>query len=151
MRALLIDPHKREIREVDHDFNSDYSLIKQLLGAGELGDKKAPLCAGPRFTRDVHSYVDDEGYYRPGQAWFWIKGYGNPLAGYCLIIGDSEEGDEAPLPDWFTIDRLATLVMWTDPGEAMINCPPVRVTTLGPDGPKVVGEYPIDFTDVRPL
>lgn len=150
MRAIIIDPHKREIREVDHDFHRDYTLIKQLLGSGELGGKRAPLTAGPRFTRDVCSWVDDEGYYRPGQAWFWIRGYGNPLAGYCLIIGN-EGPDVSPLPHWFTIERLATLVMWTDPGEARMNAPPVRVTTFGPDGPKVISETPIDFTDERPL
>lgn len=152
MRALLIDPFKREIREVDGPFKSDFTVIQQFLGSGELGGRRAPFCCGPRLARNVHTWVDDEGYFRPNQAWFFFKGYNSPLAGYCLILGD-DESDEADCPDFITPERIKSIVIWTDAADAAARIAPITVTSFDRDfsNPRVVSETPIDMTDIRPL
>ena len=74
MRAILVNPFKHEITEVDAEFNS-LTVLQSFLTEGKaVSDKKVGLTSGPRLGAEVHTYLDDEGYYRPNQAWFNLKG-----------------------------------------------------------------------------
>jgi hypothetical protein len=151
MRAILIDPHKLEIREVDDDFG-DFRVIKQYLAQGERGPLSAPLSTGPRLAAEIMTFCDDEGYYRPGQKWFTIPNATmSPLAGYYIVLGTDREGDTLLLPRYVTVDRVAAIVAWIDEDHARSIAPPITPTTIEPDGPRQLFSHPIDFSDVRPL
>lgn len=150
MRAIIIDPFKKEIREVD--FVGDFRMIQQFVAQGGPGPLQVTFCSGPRLAPDVMTWCDDEGYFRPDQAWFRLSGYPNPLAGYMLVIGSSGP-DEAPLRPDITAESLQRWVHWIDEKLAHQMAPPITVTTLGADmqPDKVVSETHIDFSDKRPI
>jgi hypothetical protein len=151
MRALIIDPFKRVVREAFANFE-DYRVIRQFVGAGELGPVQAPFSSGPRLHREIHSYVDDEGCYRPDQAWSRIDGYDCPLAGYVLILGDHGP-EETDVPPWLTTEDVAAAVDWIEPEEAQATFPPITVGRIDLSTGKVtpISSTPVDFTDIRPL
>jgi len=146
MRGILIDPFKREVRDVDGNWN-DYTVICRFLAQGALGPLHAPLCNGPRFAPDVRSYVDDEGCFRPEQAWFRLKGYPHALPGYLLLTGADGENEADVRPD-FLVKHLADITTWDTPEAAKADFPP---TTIGPLGGPPAHVIPVDFDDIRPL
>ena len=151
MRAILVNPFKREVTEVHADFNK-LAVLQNYLTTGtniNMTGNKACLCAGPRLTAEVHTYVDDEGYYRPNQAWFRLKGYNAPLAGYMLVLSSTDDGDERDLEAYVTVERLASLISYTDEQDAAATIPPITITGFG--GPNGVSyeEIPVDITHKR--
>lgn len=151
MRALLVNPFNRTITEVNADFNN-YKVIQSYLANGIAdSDKFVCMTMGPRLNNEVHTYLDDEGYYRPNQAWFRLKNYDAPLAGYMLVLSSTEDGDERDLESYVTADNLATQITYTDEQDAAATIPPITITSFGVNGPEVVGEYPIDITDKRAI
>ena len=83
MRAILIDPVKKVVTEVEYsgDFNQIYELIHAscFTMAGRVG-------------RDS-MYVDDEGLFDPKFGWFKWVSYPTPLAGYGLLMGTDRAGE----------------------------------------------------------
>lgn len=146
MRALLIDPFKKEVREVDDDFN-DFRTIKAYVAQGELGPLSVTFSQGPRFAENIHSFVDDEGCFRPEQAWFRLLNYPHALAGYCLILGTHFD-DEGPVPPWLTSEIMEAECVWVTPEDAKSDFPPVTIRQF--DG-TVVTSTPVDFDDLRPI
>ena len=88
MQAILIDPFKEDITEMDWD--GDCMSIAKILGC-----KWITGAYPPDMDHDV-IYVDDEGLYVEDQRYFFIEGYPHPLAGYGFILGTDEVGDAIP-------------------------------------------------------
>lgn len=100
MRAILIDPHAQTIAEVEHngDFRQIYELIKaECFTTIRLDDRNA-------------LYLDDEGLYKPEQAFFEFGTYPQPLAGRGLILGFNHAGETVPAT--ISIDTIMQNVKW---------------------------------------
>ena len=83
MRAILIDPAKQTVTEVDYD--GDYQSIYKLTDCTTF--------AVPYVLENEDAlYVDDEGLLNGPVNFFTIWGYPEPLAGKCLILGTDEDG-----------------------------------------------------------
>lgn len=84
MRAILIDPFTRSITEVE--YSGDYHDIYKLIDCDTF-------TIAPITHRGDGIFVDDEGLFKPDQAFFKHDGYPQPLAGCGLIMGCDEEGE----------------------------------------------------------
>lgn len=106
MRAILIDPFKREVTEVNTDSSLDdiYNLIK------------CDTITVVPWDEDHALFLDDEGLLlaEENQAYWRMIGSDQPFAGRGLIIGD-EYGDnrEATL----SALRVLTDIDFLDPEE----------------------------------
>jgi hypothetical protein len=101
MRAFLVNPYDRRVSQLD--FEGDYLEIRKTIGGHpfDAAYLNRPIEPHARLV----CYVDDEGYYRDGQKWWRFAGYPNPLGGLGLILGVTDEGDEADAPailSWVT-------------------------------------------------
>jgi hypothetical protein len=83
-KAILIDPFKRTVSEVD--WNGDYHHIYQLTDCDTFDVARIN-------AKGDGIFVDDEGLFKEEQAFFVYNGYGNPLAGKGLILGSDREGE----------------------------------------------------------
>jgi hypothetical protein len=153
MRAILVNPYKREVTEVHADFNKLNVLQSYLTNGTHESDKKVFITSGPRVTSEVHTYLDDEGYYRPNQAWFNLKGYDAPLAGYMLILSGTPEGYECGLANYVTMAGIESLISWTTEEKAATEIPPVTITGFKEFGgePTSYEEFPVDITEKREI
>lgn len=93
MKAILIDPVKREVRAVEHD-NSSYKNIAEAI--------HAELFTLVRINEVDSVFVDDEGRINGrGEVLGGFRLHGDnrrmyvDLAGYGLVLGSDEEGDAA--------------------------------------------------------
>ena len=107
MRAILIDPFKREITEVDYNgnFRQIYNYIH------------AECFTTVRVDETNHLFLDDEGLFQypdnqSEQKCFFFASYPNPLAGYALCLGCDEEG--STVPSSFDIELMRILIIWLD-------------------------------------
>lgn len=87
MRAILIDPVDRSIKEVE--LGDDYREIQRKLSYTDEYVTFTPLELNERNVM----YLDDEGLLKAGLRVFQWKGYMSPLAGRGLILGQDSEGD----------------------------------------------------------
>jgi hypothetical protein len=85
MQAVLIDPYKEEITNVE--YNGDYKQIYEHI--------KADCFTLVRLHDNDDVFVDDEGLLRVTKdtKFFMFNEYPQPLAGYGLILGNDEEGE----------------------------------------------------------
>jgi hypothetical protein len=88
MKAFLIDPFEREVREIE--WSANWQDISKILDCHTF----TVASIGHNLDDDT-IYVDDEGLYRDGQDFFAFVGHPNPLAGYGLLVGTDCEGDSA--------------------------------------------------------
>lgn len=84
MKAILIDPFTQSITEVD--YSGDYHDIYKLIDCDTF-------TVATINHRQDGIFVDDEGLFKTEQAFFWHKGYPQPLAGKGLILGCDEDGE----------------------------------------------------------
>jgi hypothetical protein len=92
MKAILIDPVNRTIREVDH--NGDYRQIYEYLSDKENGLNVETFTVVQ--IDDVNCiYVDDEGLLKDPRYFFNYHGYPQPLAGRGLVLGTNMEDGES--------------------------------------------------------
>jgi len=101
MKAYLIDPQEREIRQVDYD--GDYKSIYRLL------DIELFTVVELNEQRDV-VYVDDEGLLKDPVYFFTVEGYGQPLAGKGLVLGTDGEGET--VEPTLSLETLTQMVGW---------------------------------------
>lgn len=108
MRAILIDPFAREVREVQigEGLQPIYDQIKAdcftVVGLG-LGEGL---------------FLDDEGLFRSKQEYFALGGTGTPvLAGRGLILGSDSEGES--VDSRLDVERVRALVRWLSAAEAV--------------------------------
>lgn len=89
MRAILIDPELRQIREIEVE--DKLSAFKEALGLPEIGG------FGLAQYDDGFDYgwVDDMGLARglPVYAFKFMHAASQPIAGKCLIVGVDLEGE----------------------------------------------------------
>ena len=107
MRAILINPFAREIKEVD--YNGDYTKIYDLIDC-----KTFDVVAVPTGNDGI--YVDDEGLYKTKQAWFTYR-YSNhsmhknvQLVNKALVVGCDEEGDSTDATD--SVEGMRHRITW---------------------------------------
>ena len=87
MKAILINPKLRKIKEVEYSGN--YQDIQKLTEC-------STLTAIYPFDNEDTIYLDDEGLLKESNYCFTFKydnGYVQPLMGNALIIGANEEGE----------------------------------------------------------
>lgn len=86
MRAVLVDPYKKEITDVE--YNGDYKTIYPLI--------HCDIFTIVRLEDGDDVLVDDEGLLKLTRdtKFFMINTYEQPLAGYGLITGVNEEDGE---------------------------------------------------------
>lgn len=94
MRAILIDPYAKEIREVEH--NGDFREIYTLLTEPDIHE--VGTFSTVRLNRRDAVFIDDNGLYvaesRPEDVrFFQLAGYEQPLAGKGLVLGSDAEGE----------------------------------------------------------
>lgn len=86
MHAILIDPKAKTIAYIE--YNGDYKDIYRLIDATTF--------TTVRVNERNTLYVDDEGLFKPNQYYFaW--GPQEHLGGKGLVVGLTEEGDDAPV------------------------------------------------------
>lgn len=85
MQAVLIDPYKEEITDVE--YNGDYKQIYEHI--------KADCFTLVRLRDNDDLFVDDEGLLKvdANSKFFMLKDYAQPLVGYGLILGGDADGE----------------------------------------------------------
>ena len=107
MRAILIDPFAREIKEVDYD--GDYKKIYDLIDCTTFDVVNVP-------SGNDGIYVDDEGLYKTKQAWFTYRFNAHPmhkniqLVNKALVVGCDEEGESTETTD--TANAIKGRITW---------------------------------------
>lgn len=103
--TYLIDPHTQTISEVT--YRGEYKHIYELIDCDCYDAARIN-----RFGDAL--FVDDEGLFKDGQAFFVHADYPQPLAGKALVLGcDAEDGET--IPPTTTLDELRDKVMWVMP------------------------------------
>lgn len=119
MKAFLIDPFEKEVREIEWTANwRDISKILdcQHFDAAHFGSDNGDVI-----------YVDDEGLFREeGQQYFAFMGHPHPLAGYGLLVGTDAEG-ETVAPK-VSLDWVATKTFFL--GDMGDNPPRPQITVV---------------------
>ena len=109
MKAILIDPERKAITEVEYDGN--HRSINKLIDA-DLFDVV-------RISPDGDGiFVDDEGLYRQNHYWK-LDGCASPLAGKGLVLGVDAQG-ESISPQSTTIEKLEQLVHFINYKDAVV-------------------------------
>jgi hypothetical protein len=103
MRAILIDPFKREVSEIDIDPSLDNLYAT-------LGVEVITVL---RWSAKDALILDDEGLLKPREEmeYWWMKGAGQPFAGRGLILGD-EYGENRPASS--TLAEVRDMVKFVD-------------------------------------
>lgn len=83
MQAYLIDPADQTIETVHYD--GDWKTISYWINSDTFDVAS---------TEDLSIYIDDEGLFKPDQAFFTITGFPQPLAGRALVLGPPDEDGE---------------------------------------------------------
>jgi hypothetical protein len=102
MRAILVDPYKRQITEVDHD-----GTLSGIYAAIQVNT----ICSVRVNNHDI-LWLDDEGLLKEGVPVFWWGTCEHVLAGRGLVLGVDDEGETvgARIP----LDTVKGDVRWTD-------------------------------------
>ena len=109
MKALLIDPYERTIKEVKHagDLKSLYELL-------DCSMVEAPI----DYPNGDTLYCDEEGWVYPREflAGFMFPDWDYPILGKALIVGSDEDGrDVGCLSD---VDDFKNII-WKNHNEMM--------------------------------
>jgi hypothetical protein len=94
MRAIVINAQNRTI--TDTEIDGSLKSLQQIVG-GLI----EPVTQG--LDENHHCYVNEEGLLDDPQHFFMFRGGHQPLAGNGVILGSTEDGEEAPCTlalDW---------------------------------------------------
>jgi hypothetical protein len=100
MQAYLIDPHTKTTEAID--YSGDWRDVKTLIDCQYFDVVTTP--------EGLSIYVDDEGLYKNGQAFFAWKGLPVPLAGKALVLGPVDEEGETHECPWPAVEVACHLV-----------------------------------------
>ena len=105
MRAILINPNNKTVKEVDYD--GDYKSIYKLIGCSTFDIVRIPVGLDG-------IYIDDEGLYAKDQT-FWSYRYNGThapikLVNKGLVLGCNDEGDSIA-PD-STVEDIKKSITW---------------------------------------
>ena len=120
--GYLIDPHAKTITPVVLPLvvgNVPIREMYKLMDCDCVDIVHVPGTTSPRTSFDL--WVDDEGLYRDGQAFFYVTHVDGPayghrtLAGKALVLGSDDEGNSIGA----TVDMrtLAKRIVWAHPTE----------------------------------
>jgi hypothetical protein len=106
MKVLIIDPHLRTVTEAEHD--GGLEVIYKLLHCERI-EATAP---NKLHLHGDFLYVDEEGLLGDlsKQAFFYIEGQYQPLAGYGMVLGTTKYGDNAPALS--TVEDVLKVITW---------------------------------------
>lgn len=102
MKAILINPFEKSVAEVD--YSGDYHDIYKLIDC----DVFAVSSDG---ANDI--FVDDEGLLKDDltkQAFFWVSGMEQPLAGKGLVLSSDAEGET--IAATIDVETLTNRIRW---------------------------------------
>ena len=133
MKAILIDPARRVVEEVEYDkvgtlgkFVGGYITLAWQTEAGDV------------------IYVDDEGMLKPQGAYFrWTERPDEqPLAGKGILVGpETDHGDTYTIADpTMSVDEVTSKIIWLTReqvdawGKANASEPMISITTENDDG-----------------
>lgn len=91
VRAILIDPFKCKIEQIEHDA-SNYQKIYEVISHPTM-DVSSFERIQPDLASQDSVYVDAQGLLKPTERFFTINDYKTPLAGKGLILGANSEGE----------------------------------------------------------
>lgn len=102
MRAILIDPFKREITEIDIDPSLDN--LYTTLGVD--------LITVVKWDKTHALILDDEGLLKDKESmeYFWVAGSNQPFAGRALILGDEYGDNRAATLELSAVQSLVRFV-----------------------------------------
>jgi hypothetical protein len=104
-KTLLIDPFKQTITEVQ--YRGDYKHIYELI--------ECDTYDAARINKHGDAlFVDDEGLFKEGQAFFLHKDYPQPLAGKALLLGCRASDGETIAPTE-TLEELTANIQFVMP------------------------------------
>lgn len=131
MRAIIINPYARTIREIDHDGS---------LGAMYATIRCSTVCM-VRISPSDCLWLDDNGMLTEGKPVWYFGDYPNPLAGIGLILGVTMSGRnrDTRIP----VAQLMAIVKWTDL-ESTGRLEPSRMV----EGPIEHGGMQFDFASI---
>jgi hypothetical protein len=93
LRAIIIDPYEQTVTEGEHPAGDKPQDYYDAIGHSCRAITVVRL---PSHSGRQHMLVlDDEGLYVPGQRFFQLVGYQQPLAGRAILLGVTEEGASA--------------------------------------------------------
>lgn len=107
-KAILIDPFKCEITEVERDA-ADYTNIYPLLSHESMTVDHFDVV---RLDRGDGIFVDDEGLLKPCVRYFLWDGYPQQLAGRGLIVGSNDAGNATAVK--ITLDEVRRRVTFLE-------------------------------------
>jgi len=109
MKALLIDPYKQTITEVEH--LDDYKDIQKHI--------RAAMFDHVRIGENEGVYIADDGLLTANTStrFFMLSNWRYPLAGYGLVLGSDKYGESVSTQ--FTIDDLEQDIVWVSAFEAL--------------------------------
>lgn len=118
MKAILIDPVKREVRAFEYD-DSSYKNIAEAI--------HADLFTLVRINERDSVFVDDEGRINGrGEELGGFRLFGDAghvdLAGYGLVLGSDDEDDSADTT--LSVQYVTEHVVWLEPQWFKANPPP---------------------------
>lgn len=102
MRAFLINPAERSIRELDHGGG-----LKEMYSSLGCTDIEAV-----HFAEGLDVWIDGEGALVPDNPVFEFEGSEVRLAGRALLLGVGQNGESRPAK--ITLDEVRGLVRWTE-------------------------------------
>lgn len=108
MRAILIDPFERSVKEIELAPG-----IKAIYAAIQADC----FCTVNLDAEGDAIYLDDDGLFKEGQEFFAIGNYPHPLAGRGLVLGCDDAGDS--VEPQTTIETIRAYVHWLTPHEAV--------------------------------
>lgn len=103
MKAYLIDPNTRTIKEVEYSGNykdiyklCDYTCFTTV----QIDDNEDTL------------FVDDEGLKGSVYQFIGVKGFGQPIAGKGLLLGTTEDGNS--VSPKMSLEDLKSRIYWIE-------------------------------------
>lgn len=118
MKAILIDPTTRTIKEVDYD--GEFKTIYELTSCDCITIARIP------DTGD-EIYLDDNGMTNsPDKLFAFKRSQGQPYAGKGLVVGHNEMGED--VEPTVTVDQLIEAVVFLDPEHSVLASSVIMAT-----------------------
>lgn len=138
MRAILIDPFKKSVSQIDVPKGLDglRDAVFQVHAPRDPADAEAKALSGEspgyvevvRLHKRIDMWIDEEGLLKPWekQRFFHLKGEPDTrhYAGYGVLLGVNSSGeDTADAPAWLTVGAVYSIVDWVEPQDVRVPAP----------------------------
>lgn len=102
IRAILIDPFTREVKEIQ--IQTGLKHFYEAIGCS--------LVEVVRPHPQVDCWIDEEGLFVEDQAFFQFEGGDQPLAGRAILCSHDEDGNTTSAPSWLTTRDVKSIITW---------------------------------------